>query len=146
MFKPKTILIPTDFSACSEKALNRALDIAEEYNSRLCLLHVYENPFQFTFDLFLPELTHPLDNQEITSAIIEKMKGEYEKLILSRNADAEFSIRTGIVHEEILKEISENNVDLTVMAKHSGIHTANHIPGSVTRKVMNKSPVPTLIV
>jgi nucleotide-binding universal stress UspA family protein len=146
MFKPETILIPVDFSSCTQKALGRALDIAEEYNSRICLLHVYKNPFQFTFDLFLPELTHPPDNQEITSAIIEKMKGEYERLILSRNADVEFSIRTGIVYEEILKEISENNVDLTVMAKHSGMHIANLIPGSVTRKVMNKSPVPTLIV
>jgi nucleotide-binding universal stress UspA family protein len=146
MFKPKTILIPVNFSPCSQKALGRALDIAEEYNSNICLLHIYETPFQFTFDLFLPELTHLLDNKEIIPAIIEKMKVEYERLILSRNADVEFSIRTGIVYEEILKEISENNVDLTVMAKHSGMHAANHFPSGITRKVMNKSPVPTLIV
>ncbi len=42
MFLPKKILVPTDFSDFSDKALEMACDLAREHNSSVRLLHVVE--------------------------------------------------------------------------------------------------------
>ena len=46
MFSPKNILVPTDFSEASDRALNQALDIAEQFHSRIYLLHVITESLQ----------------------------------------------------------------------------------------------------
>jgi len=42
MFTPKKILVPTDFSPSSDMALDKALDMAEQYRSRVVVLHVID--------------------------------------------------------------------------------------------------------
>jgi hypothetical protein len=46
MFKPNKILVPTDFSEYSDKALQKALDIAKEEGSEILLFHVIHDDFQ----------------------------------------------------------------------------------------------------
>ncbi len=46
MFKPKKILVPTDFSEHSDKALEKALDIAKEEGSEIVFFHVIHEDFQ----------------------------------------------------------------------------------------------------
>ena len=40
MFKPKKILVPTDFSDHADRALEKAIDIAKEEGSEIILFHV----------------------------------------------------------------------------------------------------------
>ena len=40
MLMPTKILVPTDFSEYSDKALEQALDIAKQYHAKVFLLHV----------------------------------------------------------------------------------------------------------
>ena len=40
MLKPTKILIPTDFSEYSNKALHQAFDIAKQYKAKVYVLHV----------------------------------------------------------------------------------------------------------
>lgn len=40
MFNVKKILVPTDFSEASDRALKKAVDIAEAFNAEIVLLHV----------------------------------------------------------------------------------------------------------
>ena len=42
MFLPKNILVPTDFSEYSDKALQTALDIAKQYKSKI-LYYMWSN-------------------------------------------------------------------------------------------------------
>ncbi len=46
MFKPKKILVPTDFSEHSDKALEKALDIAKEEGSEIVFFHVIHEDFR----------------------------------------------------------------------------------------------------
>jgi len=56
MLKPKKILVPTDFSEYSDKAVERALDIAKQNNAEVVLLHVIEQDIQTcTVDYCLTE-------------------------------------------------------------------------------------------
>lgn len=42
MFAPKNILVPTDFSGSSDKALKKAVDIALQHRSKIYVLHVVD--------------------------------------------------------------------------------------------------------
>ncbi len=49
MLKPTKILVPTDFSEYSDRALKQGLDIAEQYKAKLFLLHVVHEDVYRTF-------------------------------------------------------------------------------------------------
>ncbi len=56
MLKPKKILVPTDFSEYSDKAVERALDIAKQNDAEVIVLHVIEQDIQAcTVDYCLSE-------------------------------------------------------------------------------------------
>jgi len=42
MFAPKAILVPTDFSEYSDRAVKEAVDIATQNNAKIYLLHVVD--------------------------------------------------------------------------------------------------------
>ena len=44
MIKLKTILVPSDFSECSDAALRYGLELARRFDARLHLLHVVQDP------------------------------------------------------------------------------------------------------
>src|SRR6476659_1654054 len=44
MITLKTILVPSDFSECSDEALHYALELARRFDAQLHLLHVVQDP------------------------------------------------------------------------------------------------------
>src|SRR4051794_28332150 len=44
MINLKTILVPSDFSECSEAALRYGLELARRFDARLHVLHVVQDP------------------------------------------------------------------------------------------------------
>jgi nucleotide-binding universal stress UspA family protein len=61
MLMPTKILVPTDFSGYSDKALNQAFDIAKDYKAKVYLVHVVHERISHSLDDY--ELT-PQSNQE----------------------------------------------------------------------------------
>ncbi|MRR14677.1 universal stress protein, partial [archaeon] len=56
MLAPTRIMVPTDFSEYSDRAVAQGLDIARQYNAKLFLLHVvHEDVHRGNFDFTLPE-------------------------------------------------------------------------------------------
>ena len=56
MLVPTKILVPTDFSQYSDRALDQALDIAKQYNAKVFLLHVlHEQVYFASGDFAIPE-------------------------------------------------------------------------------------------
>ncbi|MBK7550265.1 MAG: universal stress protein [Syntrophaceae bacterium] len=55
MFTPKSILVPTDFSEHSDRAVRQAVDIAEQHNSKIYLLHVVDRLQQCAIDYCIPQ-------------------------------------------------------------------------------------------
>ncbi len=54
MLKPNKILVPTDFSEYSHRALKQALDIAKQYDAKVFLLHVVRDEIQVMNMDFIP--------------------------------------------------------------------------------------------
>ena len=80
MLKPTKILVPTDFSPDSDKALKQALDIAKQNNAKVFLLHVIGKHIQQSVDVYSIDyrVVQDMENQ-IKNSAIEKMEKQLAK-------------------------------------------------------------------
>jgi universal stress protein A len=145
----KKILVPTDFSENSNKALRYAARLAQLNNSSLILFHAFE----------LPELVRSLphdfsyESNEVLKKLFEAAREQTEeKLVaISRSIQGtqiriETSQRLGTPYEEIVNVAREWEVDLIVIATHGYTGVKHFLLGSTAERVINVSPCPVLIV
>jgi universal stress protein A len=148
MLRPKNILVPTDFSEYSDKALKQALDIAKDYNSQVYLLHVIsEHTIQTVEEYSIDvEIIKQLDDQLLSNAK-ENMQKELEKYNKSSMAEIKIIpvIRNGVPYEEILREADDKKVDLIVIASLGKTGLKKYFLGGVAQNVLKGSKCPVLL-
>jgi universal stress protein A len=146
MFSPKKILVPTDYSTYSHKALSQALDIAEQHGAKIYLLHVIGIIQQCSVDYCLDGTTVA----DIEEKSVESAKKMMEKQIkkAGKRAGVEVipDVRKGTPYEEILNEEKTQKVDLIVIASHGRTGLLAHLMGSVAEKVARGAKGPVLLV
>ena len=147
MFKPKKILVPTDFSEYSSKALQKALDIAKEEGSEILLFHVIHNDFQTC----VVDYCFTVDEIEsiksrMFAASKENMQKELDKFPLSKEVKVSTEVRNGVPYEEILKFQEEKGADLIVIASHGRSAIKTYFMGSVTSRVLKRAKCEVLLV
>jgi nucleotide-binding universal stress UspA family protein len=144
MLKPTKILVPTDFSEYSDKALKQGLDIAKQYGAKLYLLHVVKQIRRIVVDYPIPEediaaaQKRKVDNARIT------MQKQLDRFPQAKEVEIARNVREGYPSEEILMEEAEKGVDLIVIASHGATGLAKYFIGSVARKVLIGAKAPVL--
>lgn len=147
MFAPKSILVPTDFSECSDRAIQQALDLAVQNKAKLYLLHVIEGIQPCAADYCIPEELVLKYNDESKKNALVKMKNEAEKIVRSQQGiEIAYDVKAGIAYDEILHEQEDRNIDLIVIASHGRSGIVKHLIGSVAEKVMRGAKCPVLLV
>ncbi len=146
MFAPKNILVPTDFSEYSDKALQEAIDIAKQYKSKIHLLHVIELVIHCTVDYCLDPQTITGVEKESINASKKMLQGQVNKFPEGRAVEVFPDIRKGTPYEEILKVQEEKNIDLIVIASHGQTGLLRFLVGSVAEKILRHSKGPVLLV
>jgi universal stress protein A len=145
MFQPKRILVPTDFSKYSDKALEKAVAIASEHNSKIYLLHIVDEIMQCAVDYCLDaSLVAQIEKQSITFAE-ENLKKEAKKISASKDLQIISDVKKGDTYETILKEQKDKGIDLIVIASHGKKGLIKHL-GSVADKVLRGAKCPVLLV
>jgi len=147
MFSPKNILVPTDFSEDSDRALQTALEIAAKYLSRVFLLHVAGGTFQQTLaDYRIDQrAVERILNESILFAD-EKLRETIDKFPKTSEVKVIPDVRNGVPHEEILIEAAERGIDLIVIASHGKTGLKKYFIGSVAEKVMKEAKCPVLLI
>jgi nucleotide-binding universal stress UspA family protein len=145
MFAPKNILVPTDFSAYSDKALKKAVEIASQHKSKIYLLHVVDEVMQCAVDYCLDvSLVKQIEKQSLKFAK-EKLQKEVEELVPSKDIQIIADVKMGDTYETILKEQRDKRIDLIVIASHGKKGVIHHL-GSIADKVMRGAKCPVLLV
>jgi len=146
MLKPTKILVPTDFSEYSNKALSQAIDIAKHYNAKVFLIHVVEEHTIQTVDEYSIgiEVVQELEGK-ILAIAKEKMQKQYEKFYEDKSIEIITNIRVGISYEEILKEEQDKDIDLIVIASLGRTGISKYLLGSVARNVLKGAKCPVLL-
>ena len=146
MFTPKSILVPTDFSEHSDRAVRQAVDIAEQHNAKIYLLHVVDRLQQCAIDYCIPLETMMKVQSDSEKEATKKMQEEAEKILKTKNIDLVFDVKSGTPYEEILKEQQERKADLIVIASHGRTGLLRTLIGSVAERVMREAKCPVLLV
>ena len=147
MLMPTKILVPTDFSEYSDKALEQALDIARQYHAKVFLLHVIreEVPYQIDLGFITDEgLWQQIRNSQMAEAK-ERLHNQIDKFSQAKEVEIVATIRQGIPYEKILDEAKENGIDLIVIASLGRTGIAKYLIGSVARNVLKGSKCPVLL-
>ena len=147
----KKILLPTDGSKNSEKAIEHALRIAELEDSEIIILNVVDSVYLTGLpeedlitksELILEEESQKIINH--VKYIIENM--EEEKGFKIDHVKLTPRTEEGNAADVILKLSEKEDVDLIVIAS-SGKHMLDRfLLGSVTEKTVRHSTVPILVI
>jgi nucleotide-binding universal stress UspA family protein len=148
MIAIKTILLPTDGSECSAKAMTYALSFATQYGGRVVALHVIDQRWEEQTRVAFVEV-----GQEVTQKI-RSGYAEEARRILQAVVDAgaragvpvDTRIVTGIPFDEIVRIGKELPADLIIMGTHGRTGVSHLLLGSVAEKVVRRAPCPVLTV
>jgi nucleotide-binding universal stress UspA family protein len=144
----KSILIPTDGSELSGRAIQQGAELAKALGARVTGLYVTPN-FQMTvFEDFTP--AYGRDKSIFVAAVAKAAKKHLDIIAkaargagvacecITRNSD--------FPYDAIIKAAVEMRSDLIVMASHGRKGVAGLVLGSETQKVLTHSKVPVLVV
>jgi nucleotide-binding universal stress UspA family protein len=151
----KNILVAVDGSEHSTRALNYALELAEKFDGKITLIHVYSTvvPMGPSADtLSSPSLTPPASAvmaakiAEETKQRSKRILDEAERTVKERGISAEKVLKEGDAVREIVALAQEEKFDLIVVG-HRGLSKLKELfLGSVSEGVSHKAPCPVLIV
>ena len=145
----KHILLPTDGSKLSDRAVQRGIELAEALDARVTAVHV------------VPEFRMMADESFVLPTSVD-LKSRYEKEAKARalkmldkiaaRAQAAGVAYEGVVvvgetpYEHIIETARKRKCDLIMMASHGRRGLSALLLGSETSKVLTHSKVPVLVV
>jgi nucleotide-binding universal stress UspA family protein len=145
MFAPKKILVPTDFSEYSDKALNKALEIAKQFNSKIFLLHVNDTIQECAVDYCVDYNALKKVKEDVVEGTKKRMEAEIAKFLKFENIEVSYDIREGNPIYWILREQEEQGVDLIVIGTHGKRGFINQLLGSTSEKVLKGAKCSVLL-
>lgn len=142
----KTILVPSDGSALSGKAVDAAITFAKSNGSRIIALSVAE-PYPL---LPAMEATVPADFSEYDTQMRERAEQIVRKIAAAAK-NAGVPCETTVVqsfnpYDEIVKAAEKNGCDAIFMASHGRKGLNKLFLGSETQKVLAHSSIPVLVL
>ena len=146
MIDVKKILVPTDFSKYSDKALQEALEIAETFDSEIYLVHVI--PAEADFSLFetFDEETQKKVRGQLESKTEKAFKDQIKKFPLSKKIEISKKVAKGVPYKEILEFQKEIDPDVIVVAAHGRSGFENFFFGSTSEKIVRRAECSVLVV
>ena len=137
----KKLLVATDASEYSRRALKTALELARKFDSEVEILFVIRMPIAYDNNVY---------NYQI---LLEQIEEEGERTIA---ATLEGTDLTGVTLKSkklhgnpgnvIIQEVENENIDLVIMGSHGYGAIVGSVLGSVSQKVLHGAKCSVLIV
>jgi nucleotide-binding universal stress UspA family protein len=136
------ILVPTDFTEESEKAVKYGILLAKRSAAHLTLLHVYKEPYAIEYirgPHACDEVMNGRRNSKNTLKLItEEAKKQY--------ADCDFEFRDGVACEEIVNAANERDIDLIILSTHHYNWLKRLAYGCDAEQILRRAPCPILVL
>jgi nucleotide-binding universal stress UspA family protein len=135
------ILVATDFSPISHRALDYAISLAQRYDSHIFLTHVISAD------------AYPLAAPEVTVGLVETQRraaqNKIQEMLLSGKLDDvpyDILIEEGGLWPAIAKVIQKQGIDLVVVGTHGIGAVQKLVIGSGAEQIFRQCPQPVLTV
>jgi nucleotide-binding universal stress UspA family protein len=142
------ILVPTDGSKLSEKAVHEAMLLAKMSHANLVALHVYPEFSGSPYGTFGPSEDILAEaHVKHHEAEAGKLFAEIENLASAVGVELDTAlVQSNDVHAQIIATAKKKKCDLICMASHGRRGLAGVMLGSETHKVLTHSKVPVLVL
>jgi nucleotide-binding universal stress UspA family protein len=132
------VLLATDSSRYSQRALARSLELCQSYGGQLTAVAVLDVPPWFAQEA--PEVTADLQARLRGYTTAARSQAE------ARGIRCQEVVRQGPAYQVITALVREQKLDLIVMGSHGRTGLKRLLMGSVTERVIGLSPCPVLVV
>jgi universal stress protein A len=139
----KKILVPTDFSETSKKAVQYALRFAEQFGCKTALLYVVEPA---TPMIGAPLAVEPFTDKDEFSMAEKDLAALAAESHTNGAHSVNSFVRIGHAPNEITKAAKDLDVDLIIIATHGYTSWRHLCIGSTAERVVRTAPCPVLVV
>jgi nucleotide-binding universal stress UspA family protein len=137
--KPSSVLIATDFSEASEKALRHSLALARFYGSRFCLAHVVSS---LGVTMAGPDAIAACEEAVLREAAA--LKASLVRSGALSGIQHKFIVRRGELWSVLQEIIREESTDLLVVGTHGRHGIAKLFFGSIAEQIFRQADCPVL--
>jgi nucleotide-binding universal stress UspA family protein len=153
----KNILYATDLSENARYAYTYAASLAQQYEARITILHVIENPPAETFlqiQGYIGEEKWKQLQEEKQADFVSRIKGRLADFCneISGEVDActfqvdKIIVKQGVAADEILYQADLNGADVIVMGTRGFGMFKDALMGGTARRVARRSRIPVMII
>ncbi len=139
----KRILIPLDFSATAQLALEQGAFMASLLKADLYLLHIVE-AMEFVYTLYDPITVMSIDTSEIEKSAKRNLDNQAEKIKKTYGIHVITLVGRGRVVAELNEIAIDHKIDLIVMGTHGTKGFQEFFLGSNAHKIITLSPCPII--
>src|SRR5579864_3161712 len=136
---PRSVLIATDFSQPSEKALRHSLALARFYGSRFCLAHVVSS-----LGLTMAGPGAIAACEEAVQREAAQLEASLVRTGVLTGIQYKFIVRQGELWPELREIIREESTDLLVVGTHGRHGVSKLFFGSVAEEIFRQASCPVL--
>jgi nucleotide-binding universal stress UspA family protein len=141
-----TILVPTDFTAAADLAVDAAIELGELLHASIELLHVASDPTP----LAIPAgeggaVPMQIDVEAGLAAESARLDATAAK-VRRRGLTCSVGLAMGRTHAEIIDHANKIGADLIVLGSHEHHGVAGAFLAHVAEKVVRHAPCPVLVV
>jgi nucleotide-binding universal stress UspA family protein len=141
----KHILVPVDGSPTAMLAVDKAAGLSKAFGSAVTLVSVVDN-YPFTGlggDYVFGQVEYLAAATANANAALAKAQAALQALGVAAERRV---IEEHVIHDGILSAVKATDADLVVMGSHGRHGLEKLLLGSVTLRVLGRSPVPVLVV
>lgn len=141
MLRIKKILVPIDFSASSDQAVDYAAMIAKAFKANIVLLHVAE-----AIPHDVPETPIVVKGWPTLHKIEQARLNEVRKKLIAKGLAVKAHLIQGFPYRKIVEKAAKEKANLIVMGTHGRRGVDHFLLGSVAEKVVRLAGCPVVTV
>jgi nucleotide-binding universal stress UspA family protein len=138
----KTILLPTDFSACADHAIMFAVELARLVTAKIELIHI----FVLNGVINLPEDGLNSELIQAKSDEIDFKLSQLKQRIENERVIVDTAVYKDTVTDGIIKATGDKNIDLIVMGTTGASGIKEKLLGSETGAIIGNTKVPIIVI
>jgi len=146
MFAPRKILVPTDFTEDSDRALREAIDIARVSHGKVYLLHVDQGVPIVVGESVVDQRVVVAVEENDEAIARQKMLEEIRKVAIQTDVEIEIDERHGVTFEQILVYMRDKLIDLVVIEPHAKKGVLKSWLGGVTDRLLKEATCTMLVL
>jgi nucleotide-binding universal stress UspA family protein len=145
----KHILLPTDGSKLSDRAVQRGIEFAKAVKAKVTAVHAVPEFRMIVEEGFISPMSAELKNrfERDSHEHAKKMLAKVQKAAKAAGVKCEtVALVSDFPYKQIIETAKKKKCDLIVMASHGRKGLSSLLLGSETAKVLTHSKVPVLVV